>query len=103
MPVAIGFGVRQRFSRGIQPGDFDTSNGPAIDERTHECIRALIEEPEMHTEVADVEVSRLRVVTKTAGLSHNCDVNSRVFQFSDILNRNVSDASPVGLTFGCEA
>ena len=101
--VAVRLGVRQHLSLPIEPGDVDTPNRPAVDQRTHECIGALIEDAEMHTKVADVEIRRLRVVSKTAGLRHDCDVHAGLPQFADVLNRNVRNAAPVGPRFGGEA
>ena len=102
MSIAVGFGARQRLSRGIEPGDFDASNSPAIDERTHEYIRAFVEEAQMHAEITDVKISCLGIVTKAARLRHDCDIHAGLSQFSDILDRNICDAPPIGLPFGRE-
>ena len=56
----------------------------------------------MHAEIADVEICRLRVVTKAAGLRHDRDVHAGLAQFTDIFNRNVGDASAIGLPLGRE-
>ena len=95
--------MSERLTLRVQPRNVDAANAAAIDERTHECVRSLVEHAQVHAEIADVEVGGLRVVTEAAGLSHHGDVDAGLSQVADILNWNVGDAPAVGPRFGSEA
>src|SRR5262245_37282344 len=97
MAVAVGFRARQRLLARVAPGDLNAPNSLAVDQRTHEYIGAFIEQPEMHPEIADVEVRGLRIVAKAAGLSHDGDVDSGLLQLANVLDGNIGCAPAVGL------